>query len=59
MGKALVTSWRRVGGRKCPDSPKKTDGRRFRRLKRMGALLDVAAHVEGVEGVTAVEIPTL
>ena len=59
MGKALVTSWRRVGGRKWPDSPKKTDGRRFRRLKRAGALFDVAAHVEGVERVTAVEIPTL
>ena len=59
MGKALVASWRRVGGRKCPDSPKKTDGRRFRRLKRMSALFEVAAQVEGVEGVTSVEIPTL
>ena len=37
---------------------KKSDGRRFRCPKRPGALRSVAAHVEGVEGVTMVETPT-
>ena len=56
MGKALVKSSSRCRDRKWAYGAKKVDERRFRCLEPPRALPEVDSRVEGVEGVTMLEI---